>query len=403
MAHLRDRHILSSLDHLARFSPLVGILGHRQVGKTTTLSNWGNDYYTFDQMQLQGQASEHPMSFLKSTKARRTILDECQMVPNLFPALKEHVRKHPKPGQFILTGSVRFTSRKAIQESLTGRIMNLELLPMSIAELDQQPLPDVSLRLLKRATFDGSLETYVVDSVTLKHLRKLVQQYLVQGGLPGLCFIRERKLFQDKLNEQLRTILDRDLRQIRSTTLSGDQLMEFLVTLARMQGEPISYEAIRKFTGISKNTQHHLLYALESIFLIRRIPIDGDRSGEVILLEDQGESNALAPELPVELQMVHLLYRNLRTEFAYRVGESARFFQYRTRAGVVVPLAVESNGSVLGWMWSATSTPSRKLISQANSFLKRYQNSKVIFVHPEAKLVPVAPRILSLPLEAHLI
>jgi AAA domain len=77
-----------------------------------------------------------------------TDIDEAQLFPALFPALKAHVRINKRKGQFLLSGSVRFTSKADIRESLTGRIVSLELLPFTISGAAGVPLPDLRERLL---------------------------------------------------------------------------------------------------------------------------------------------------------------------------------------------------------------------------------------------------------------
>ena len=113
-------------------------MGHRQVGKTTLLESVAKQYYTLDRQLDFDIIQSDPETFLSQSRSRCG-LDEVQMMPSLFPALKEQVRKNKTPGQFLLSGSVRFTSRKAIQESLTGCIIYLELLPLSISELNIIP------------------------------------------------------------------------------------------------------------------------------------------------------------------------------------------------------------------------------------------------------------------------
>src|ERR1035437_9889529 len=132
MPHFRSRHLSSLISKALRFSPIVGVLGHRQVGKTTLCGALGKDYLSFDRAEFLDQGIHSPETLLRSHQALPLVLDECQLAPPLFPALKEWVRTHPKPGQFLLSGSVRFTSRKAIRESLTGRIINWALLPLDL-------------------------------------------------------------------------------------------------------------------------------------------------------------------------------------------------------------------------------------------------------------------------------
>jgi len=94
------------------------------------------------------QAQASPTVFLASKPGHPLVIDECQLAPALFPALKEWVRVRKSPGQFLLTGSVRFSSRKAIRESLTGRMIAWELLPMDWSEMHGTPLPDTVIRQL---------------------------------------------------------------------------------------------------------------------------------------------------------------------------------------------------------------------------------------------------------------
>ena len=122
MVHLRTRFATRHLEDALAFSPLVGVLGQRQVGKTTLVESLVKSHYvSFDDETTKTAAELAPKQFLEQFNTLSAI-DECQKVPSIFPALKLRVQKDKRPGQFLLTGSVRFTSRKAIQESLTGRV-----------------------------------------------------------------------------------------------------------------------------------------------------------------------------------------------------------------------------------------------------------------------------------------
>jgi predicted AAA+ superfamily ATPase len=216
-----------------------------------------------------------PEAYVDQCKGHPTVIDESQLVPELFPALKERVRKNKKPGQFILSGSVRFTSKKAIRESLTGRIQYLELLPMTVSEIHHHELPTVISELLNSRSF-YSLESKLKTLSSLSHKKfKSIHDYRMQGGLPGVCFMRDLKLRRATWENYLQTILDRDLRQVFPTTLSFDRLLEFMEVIAKSQGEPYRYQTVREQTGLTPITQQKLLYALESVFLIRRMKIEG--------------------------------------------------------------------------------------------------------------------------------
>ena len=72
--------------------PVVYIAGPRQCGKTTLVkrissARYQADYMTFDDIQLRSAAKEDPEFFLRNLE-RPTIIDEVQMVPEIFRPLK---------------------------------------------------------------------------------------------------------------------------------------------------------------------------------------------------------------------------------------------------------------------------------------------------------------------------
>ena len=344
-------------------------------------------------------ANRQPEQFLEKLKGNKTIIDEAQLAPDLFFALKERVRVNQKPGQFILSGSVRFTSKKAIRESLTGRIQYLELLPFSIAELEHEPLPRVVHELLDHSDFEiWAKQARFTKSSHLKKM-KLIDQYLIHGGLPGVSFIRNDVMRNNKMDDQLRTLIDRDLRQIYPTKLGFDRLIDFCGAIAKREGVSIKYEEIKAETDLSAATQKSLILALESVFLIRKIPIEGGMKGFSLILEDQGESRHLTQaQLNRSIQLTSLLYRNIRTEFFYRFEKNVEFFQYRTRAGVEIPLALRSNHKALGFLPIEGEKPDHREKSAGDSFLRSYRDSKVVFFNEHSAISAINDRMVVVPL-----
>ena len=159
MPHTRARYAQPLIKKALNHSPIVGVLGHRQVGKTTLASLLSNEYVTFDATPRLEEALTKPAEFLENRKTPFTV-DEAQLCPPLFPAAKEWVRVHPQKGQFIFTGSVRFTSRALIRESLTGRIANVEILPLSISEMHEKPITNHLSQFVKMNT-QKKLDAYV--------------------------------------------------------------------------------------------------------------------------------------------------------------------------------------------------------------------------------------------------
>lgn len=399
MPHLRRRYLETNLKKVMGLSPLVGLLGHRQVGKTTLLEMKSSKYFTFDDTDELIEAQKRPKDYIKTRAGSWIALDECQTVEAIFPALKEWVRTHKRPGQFILSGSVRFTSRKAIQESLMGRIINLELLPLLVQELHEMDLGQFWQRCLNSTGFRPDFIKKDSHRITSKSIEK----YFVTGGLPGVCFIRDAALIAKKINAHLETMLDRDLRKIVPTSIPFPQLRDLAQILADRQGENLSWTELSKASDISAPTLKKLLYGMEAIFLLRSVPVEGDVKGPVYFLEDMAECHYVRNR-PLSLveQITHFLHIHTRGELSYGSLENFRIFQFRTRAGVVIPLVIQQNHNSIGIVPIEGQTPSRQELAGGDSLLKRYARSKIVFVAMNCQARVIDERRLVVPLTSTL-
>lgn len=112
------------------------LTGARQTGKTTLLRALfpGHGQVTLDLPQDAAAAEQTPSDFLGRHPAP-LLVDEVQHAPELFRHLKAVVDRSSAKGQFILTGSQRFTLMRAVSESLAGRAAVAQLHPLSAAEL----------------------------------------------------------------------------------------------------------------------------------------------------------------------------------------------------------------------------------------------------------------------------
>lgn len=383
MPHLRERHAWNLLQSLSTHSPLVGVLGHRQVGKTTLLESFCSSYFSMDDEDIAEKIIKSPKDFLQTQMKAKTGLDEVQLYPKLFPALKERVRIDKRPGQFILSGSVRFTSRKAIRESLTGRILYLEVLPMVLSELTKTRLLTICRDVLKSKDLNHLNTHSFLEKSFFEKRAHAFEKYLDHGGLPGTCFIRNSRDREQKIKDQLETILGRDLHLVLPTTLSYQSLLEYVRLLSKHQGEILHLTQLRRESGISESTQKKILYALEAVFVIRSMPVEGGRKGTVIFLEDQAEALLLSlGQISPHDQFIHAVYRNARAHFFYEIGSNVRFFQYRTRGKALIPFAAQTPDGYLGFLPIREDEPSRSESLQAKSFIQTYgPNTKILMIH----------------------
>lgn len=174
-------------------------------------------------------------------------------------------------------------------------------------------------------------------------------------------------------------------------------MLEYVRLLSENEGQIIRYQHFKKVCGLAEQTQKKLLYALEAIFLIRLLPSEGGEKGFTLYFEDQAEALFLDKNKSEDTQLEALYYRNIRTQFNYTPGESFRFFHYSTRGGARVPFCIETKGLSIGFIPIKEKTPDRSQLATANSFLKTFEKSKVVFLTPGKNAQVISNRSIVLP------
>lgn len=394
MPHLRSRHIATEIKDLLSLSPIVALFGHRQSGKTTLVEGISKKYFTLDLQSTIDTIAQDPVAFLDvNTQGETLILDECQLMPALFPALKEHVRKNKRPGQILLTGSVRFSGRKAIQESLTGRFIGTELLPFSWNEIEKEALSNTVCTMINAK----NLEFHIKNSHNINY--KTIENFIAHGTLPGFFSLRKRNVVQQKFATQIQTLLERDVKLLVPTTLPFETIRRLGADLSRRQGNPIDLSEVSRSTRISTPTVKKLLGAFESMFMIRSIPNLGDEKKQSYYFEDQGEANYLSPISTESLKAFELFtYQMLRCQWMYRPELAVQLYQWRTRNGAFIPLVLICPKGKLAIIPSFEEHPTPQSIGSAGSFLRAHPSAKVIYVHNGKKDFCLSANQRSLPI-----
>ncbi len=394
MPHLRKRYAEPLIKRALSHAPIVGVFGQRQVGKTTLLETEAEGYCTFDQESTYLEAESDPTLFLQN-RSKRFAIDEAQLCPRLFPALKEFVRTHKTPGQFILSGSVRFTSRKAIRESLTGRISTVEILPFSHSEASQRPLPS-RLKSLTAVRTQRDL-----DSVFEKEKpspESAFTSYLSHGGLPGIAFFRSPSVRADRWQTQIDTLLNRDLRLVQQTSLPYQSLRDLLEYLATQQGKPFELKAAISASQISGITIKKLLFAYEALFLIRLVKCVGDEKKPTYFLEDQGLSSWISRRgLETSQDIVRCLYANLRQEIHYRPELNGKVYQFRTKNDVEIPIVFDADSIKIGILATTDVALRPKTIGNAQAFLNKFPDFRCVVAYAGREAIVRSERLFLIP------
>jgi predicted AAA+ superfamily ATPase len=237
-----SRQIEARIAHAARTRPVVVLTGARQTGKTALFRRMfpAHHFVSLDLPTEAAQAEHEPEAFLRRHPAP-VIIDEVQYAPALFRYLKAAVDANRKTyGQFLLTGSQRFTLMKGVSESLAGRADIIELETLSFAEM-RGARPKTSL-----------------DAAILR------------GGFPEL----HANLDVDRTSfysSYLATYLERDVRSLANVGSLRD-FERFLRACALRSANLLNKADLARDVGIAPSTANQWLSVLEA-------------SGQVVLLE----------------------------------------------------------------------------------------------------------------------
>lgn len=176
--------------------PVVALLGPRQSGKTTlaiqTFKNY--KYVSFEHIKTRELAQADPEQFLKMHENEHgLIIDEFQYVPEILSYIQVDVDAKKRPGYYVLTGSHNFLMNQAISQSLAGRVGILTLLPLSLAELNDNNLTDPAVN---KVIFNGFYPRIYSEEFPASQLYPSYIQTYVERDVRQLSHIGDLNTFK---------------------------------------------------------------------------------------------------------------------------------------------------------------------------------------------------------------
>lgn len=385
MPHSRVRHLFPLLSKRLKLWPVLGVLGPRQVGKSTLLRDQvaprvGAIYKTMDRKELRDRAMRQPGRFLEmEAEDRPLIIDEIQKAPDLFDAIKARVDEKRIPGKYLVSGSTEFSQKTGIRESLTGRIGLFRLYPLTLAETEEAPFSDPWIAGPSQG------KEY--------HSPAALWRRVFQGGMPGICFLRSAEERQAAFDAWLETTCYRDLQQIKGRVLSGDLAMDILSMLPKLQ-EPTIAEISSSLRRDARKIKSHL-DALASLFVVIPLSPHGLGVGKThYYFCDSGLCRHLGADDMTALKT--WLLNECLAQFEYG-GVKARIFHYRSSRKSVVDLVVERPGHMTACILTDEEAPGTYLLRTAEAFLKKAPQAKVWMVAPVAEIYKEARNISVVP------
>ncbi|MEW5950215.1 MAG: ATP-binding protein [Thermodesulfobacteriota bacterium] len=234
------KHELKKLISLLKRYRVVGIIGARQVGKTTLARSLlkhlhtASTYYDLENPEDLARLAD-PMFTLKGLKGI-VVIDEIQRFPELFPILRVLVDRPKASTRFLILGSASPELLRQGSESLAGRIVYHELGGFSL------------------------------DEVGMKNHQRL----WLRGGFPRSYLASSDAVSEEWRRGFIRTFLERDLPQmgitIRSTTMH-----RFWSMLSHYHGQIWNASEFGRSFGVADTTVRNYLDLLSSALVVRQI------------------------------------------------------------------------------------------------------------------------------------
>lgn len=321
---VKSRSILPLLEEYLSLFPAVGILGARQVGKTTLVKNLELPkpavYLDLEKASDRIKLSD-PELYLKDHEDKTVILDEIQFMPELFVELRSLIDEKRDTARFILLGSASPELIRNSADSLAGRVGYLELAPFSILEEDEE------------------------DELWLR------------GGFP-LSFLaasdRSSTIWRENF---IKTYIERDLGLLGLNT--DPRLVErFWIILAHSQGGIWNGDSISRALGVTRPTVNRYLEFLEGSFMIRILPPYFTNvkkrlvKSPKIYIRDTGILHTLAgiknlDELNKQLLVGASWEGFVIEQIIIGLGDAYQYYYYRTHQGSECDLILVRSGKVV--------------------------------------------------------
>ena len=245
----------------------VLVQGAKWCGKTTTCEEFAKSaLYMADpdtkESNLQ-MADIDIKALLKGEKPR--LIDEWQIAPKFWDAVRYHVDHSDGFGHFILTGSAVPPDTKEIAHSGTGRIARITMRPMSLWESGESN-GSVSLGGLLTGKEFRSVESP-------DHRLEDVAFMVCRGGWPQ-AVQQTGEIALDRANDYYEAVVESDVSRVDGVSRTPSRVHRLMRSYARLQGTQSNLSVIKKDmqtndrSTLNEDTVASYLEALKKIFVV---------------------------------------------------------------------------------------------------------------------------------------
>ena len=387
MEHMQgmiERSLKRSLEQALEFQAGAVLLGPRQAGKTTlaqVIAESRGAVYLDMERTADRKVLDEPELYLDDQAGRLVVIDEVQVVPDLFKTLRGQIdrrrRQGNRTGQFLLLGSASRALLRQSSESLAGRVSYHELMPFALPETGVKELSPLWLR----------------------------------GGFPESFLAKSGRESLTWREDFIRTYLERDIPGL-GLRIPAETLRRFWTMLAHEQGGLLNAAKLAGSLGVSGQSVARYLDLLVDLMLVRRLPPWHSNAGKRLVkspkvyIRDPGLAHALLGIETLEDLLGHpaaggswegFCVENLIA--AAPRGTEASF--YRSSAGAEIDLVLELPGGTL-WAIEIKRTTSPKVTRGFHIAAEELGAEERMLVYADNRDVPGQGGVRAMPLASAL-
>jgi predicted AAA+ superfamily ATPase len=339
-------------------SGAVLVEGAKWCGKTTTSKQIAKSVLYMQEPAQKKQnllmADTNPSLLLQGKTPR--LIDEWQLAPKLWDAVRFEVDQRDDFGQFILTGSAVPPDTSEISHSGTGRISRMLMRPMSLFESGESS-GSVSL--------EGLFNTdYEVSASVESDIEKLA--FLIcRGGWPKAVGKSIKVALQQAL-DYYDAVVNSDISRVDGKERNPERAKLLLRSYSRNIGSQAKFEEIRQdilgndVDSFSIDTLYDYLNALKKIFVVEDAPAWNPNLRSKVAIRNTDTRYFVDPSIATaslglgpndlinDLSTMGLLFENLcvRDLRIYAQSIGGEIYHYRDKSGLECDTVVHlRNGS----------------------------------------------------------
>lgn len=344
------------MEHLEAKGAVL-IEGAKWCGKTTSAKHIANSVIEMDRPdmteQYQQMARIKPSNLLEGETPH--LIDEWQIAPNIWNAVRYEVDRRGEFGQFILTGSSVPAKLEESTHTGTGRIVRMRMRTMSLYESG-----DSNGKVSLKDLFDG-YEISASDDHGIDEIAFLI----CRGGWPA-ALDRSEKVALKQAFDYYDAVVNDDISRVDGLKRDPERTKRIMKSYARNVATQVSLETIRAdvisndIETFDKESLYGYLNALKSIFVIEDSPAWNPNLRSKTAIRTSDTRYFVDPSIAVaalglgpgdlinDLELMGLIFENLcvRDLRIYADALDGSVYHYRDKTGLECDAVIHlRNGS----------------------------------------------------------